>query len=121
METILHICERINWENALKNGSYQPASLQSDGFIHCSTPKQILGVANSFYTGRQDLLLLQIKLDAVGVDIRWEKPLGPELTEGIEVSEAFPHIYGPLNLDAVIAVDKFSPDSDGKFHLTKGI
>ncbi len=117
METILHICERADWAIALKNGSYQPASLQSEGFIHCSTPSQILDVANSFYTGRQDLLLLWINLDDVQADIRWEKPLGPAFPEDIDTAEDFPHIYGPLNPDAVAAVDEFPPDTDGVFHL----
>jgi len=117
MGTILHICERINWENALKTGSYQPVSLQSEGFIHCSTPSQVLQVANSFYADRQDLLLLWIQLDDVQAEVRWEKPVSPASQGFIDMLESFPHIYGPLNLDAVFDVVNFFPDNDGVFKL----
>jgi uncharacterized protein (DUF952 family) len=102
---IVHICERDAWEVAQTAGEYRPASVGVEGFIHASKPNQVLGVANRFYQGRQDLLLLWIDLQRLGPELRYEPADG----------DLFPHIYGALNLDAVIAVSSFPPDADGIF------
>ena len=102
---IVHICERAAWEQAQKTGEYRPASLAEEGFIHASQPGQVLGVANRFYLGRQDLLLLWIDQERVRPDIRYEPADG----------DLFPHIYGAINLDAVVAIFPFPPDTDGMF------
>lgn len=106
---ILHITERAAWETAVAAGVYCAASLAREGFIHCSTRQQVLGPANELYRGRSDLVLLCIAPDAVQAEIVYEDSYGK--------GEAFPHIYGPLNLDAVIQVVKFSPNPDGTFSL----
>ena len=102
---IVHICERAAWEEAQTTGEYRPDSLASEGFIHASQPSQVLDVANRFYPGRQDLLLLWINPQRLRPAIRYE-PVDGDL---------FPHIYGALNLDAVLAVVAFPPDADGIF------
>ena len=91
---ILHIAEREAWREAQAAGSYEADSLTSEGFIHCSKPEQISAVANRYYRGRTDLVLLYIESERVNAEIRYENLEGGE--------ELFPHIYGPLNLDAVI-------------------
>ena len=103
---IVHICDRAAWDEAQKMGEYRPESLTVEGFIHASQPGQVLGVANRFYLGRQDLLLLWIDQERVRPDIRYEPADG----------DLFPHIYGAINLDAVVAVFPFPPDTDGMFH-----
>jgi len=111
---ILHITSKNEWREARQRGGYIAPSLQSEGFIHCSTEKQVLHVANAFYRGQTDLVLLQIdeaKLDSV---LKWEPPAGPPAA-GISISDQFPHIYGPINLTAVAAVLDFTPDSDGEW------
>lgn len=80
---------------------------REDGFIHCSDPSQLLEVANALYKGERGLVLLCIDPAKVKTEIRYEKS-GPE---------AFPHIYGPLNTDAVVAALPFEPDDEGKFRL----
>jgi uncharacterized protein (DUF952 family) len=107
MSTILHITTRADWERALSAGAYTAPSLAAEGFIHCSEPRQIARVANANFRGRRDLILLEIDPARVGHEIRHEN------TEG--GSELFPHIYGPLNLDAVTRVLPFEPDADGSF------
>lgn len=104
-ERIIHLCPKQDWEKAIDHGEYQTASLQLEGFIHCSHPDQVLGVANRYYQGIQDVVLLWIDPKKVKTEVRWEESDG----------DIFPHIYGGLNLDAVLAVCEFSADKDGVY------
>ncbi len=105
MKTIFHICPREDWEAAQQNGVFKAESLESEGFIHCSKAEQITGVANAFYKGIEGLVLLHIALDKLQVEVRWEEAGG----------EVYPHIYGPVNLDAVVEVEDFEAAEDGEF------
>jgi len=113
---ILHLTPRSEWTAGQKAGEYRAASLTQDGFIHCSTPRQITRVADSFYRGQHGLVLLVIDPERLRPELRWEPPVHPgpqpDLPPG---EELFPHLYGPLNLDAVVRVLEFEPDPDGKF------
>jgi uncharacterized protein (DUF952 family) len=103
---------------AQKSGEYRAHSLQNEGFIHCSTPQQIVQVADSFYSGRHGLVLLVIDPQRLRPDLRWEPPAHPNPQADLPPSEElFPHLYGPLNLDAVVKVLDFEPKADGKFSL----
>lgn len=103
---ILHIVHKTDWEHAREAGVYTAESLTQEGFIHCSTAQQIGNTANRFYSGRRGLLLLHIDVEQLTSELRWEAADGEE----------FPHIYGPLNLDAVVKVEKIEPGADGMFH-----
>ncbi len=107
---ILHITSKAEWLEAQSRGEYVAPSLQSEGFIHCSTEKQVLHVANAFYRGRTDLVLLKIDESKLNSGLKWEPPAGPP-APGISTSDQFPHIYGPINLSAVSTVFDFPPDS----------
>lgn len=109
MAAIYHITTRDQWRNSVSRGEYAHDSLKSEGFIHSSTCRQVLGVANARFRGRDDLVLLHIETDEVTPNIRYESPAGSE--------ERYPHIYGPLNLDAVKQVIDFPPSLDGTFAL----
>ena len=104
---MLHITTRR--AEAQAEGRYAAPSLDSQGFIHCSAPAQVLGVANFLYAGQPDLVLLVIDPARLSAELRWE-----EYEPG---SPYFPHLYGPLNLDAVIRVLPFPPAADGTFQL----
>jgi uncharacterized protein (DUF952 family) len=93
---IYHVTTYKLWEAALKNGYYEAPSLHSKGFIHISTQQQINGVLNRYYKDQKALLLLHIDEEKVSSPLKWE--LAPS------VNEEFPHIYGKLNLAAVIKV-----------------
>lgn len=112
MKLILHITPRKDWEKAKVTGTYRTDSLETEGFIHCSTPAQTIKVANLFFKNQTDLLLLLIDSDKVKSEIRydiaWE-------------NEAFPHIYGALNNDAVFKVIEFAPGNNGLFELPSEI
>lgn len=113
---ILHLTPRTDWLAAQKTGEYRVPSLQTEGFIHCSTEKQIVKVADSFYADRHGLVLLVIDPALLHSKMRWERPAHPDQQADLPHSEElFPHIYGPLNLDAVIRVLDFEPNLNGKF------
>ena len=80
-------------------------SLDDVGFIHCSFAQQVRGVADAYYRDRSDVVLLSIDPSRVRAEIREETPPGSD--------ELFPHIYGPLNLDAVEAVEPLAARIDG--------
>lgn len=104
-EKICHICTAIDWEAAQAAGFYHAASLESEGYIHCSRPDQVLRVANLYFSDMADLLLLWIDPTQVMGTIRWEPVEG----------DIYPHIYGVLNLNAVIKAAPLIPRTDGAF------
>ena len=105
-EYIVHLCPSQDWRKAKASEDYRAASLEEEGFIHCSRPDQILEVANRFYRQVPDLVLLWIDPLLVLHEIRYERPEP-------ETQQDFPHIYGPLNIDAVISVCSFPLHRDG--------
>ena len=105
MEKILHICPVNDWQAALKDGLYHTASLATEGFIHCSKPEQILDVANRYFPGVNGLVLLWIDPGKLVAELCYENSDG----------DVYPHVYGPINLEAVFAVTEISPESDGVF------
>ena len=106
--TIFHITSHAQWEAAQAAGAYRGDTLDSEGFIHCSTAPQIVATAARFFRGQRDLVLLRIDTDKLRSDLRYEPASNGEL---------FPHIYGPLNVDAVSHVYDFPPRADGSFAL----
>ena len=114
---ILHITSRKRWIAATRAGQYSDPSLETDGFIHASTIKQVLPVAAKFYKAQSDLVLLEIDPKRLTSELRWEPPSGGGPPPGVPEGEAFPHIYGSINLDAVIQVLDFEPGESGEFSL----
>ena len=108
MNLILHITQRQQWEAAQAHGAYRCDSLDTEGFIHCSTPSQVVRVANFFYAGQQGLVLLWIDGDRLQAELRYD---------AIDTGETFPHVYGEVNLDAVMKVTDFEPEADGTFKM----
>lgn len=104
---LLHITDIETWEEAHRQGSYRPPSLDREGFIHCFYPDQLLSVANSRFQGYERLVVLAIDPKKVMAEIR--NDLVPEIGY-------FPHLYGPLNVDAVVRVIPFEADASGLFH-----
>lgn len=108
MTTILHITHRSAWEAAQRDGHYRAPSLDTQGFIHLSSAAQVIRVANAFYRGETDLVLLVVDTVELTAELRYEPP-----AEAPESAELFPHLYGALNLNAVMRVVPFPPDADG--------
>jgi uncharacterized protein (DUF952 family) len=113
---ILHITTHKEWENAQLKGEYTAPSLKSEGFIHCSTIKQTADTANIFFRGQSGLALLCIDENKLNSECKYEDPAGGGLHDP-RVGNLFPHIYGPINISAVIKVVDFRSDNDGFFVL----
>ena len=105
MDQIVHICSLEVWQTAQAAGEYRADSLEAEGFIHCSRPEQALKVANRYYGGQNGLLLLWIDPSKLTAELRWEPSEG----------DIYPHLYGPLNLAAIIQVSAFPSDTEGVF------
>ena len=105
MTSIFHIVSLDAWAAAQAAGEYRGDTLATEGFIHCSRADQVAVVANAYYTGQVHLALLRIDRALVTPEVRDEPSDG----------DVFPHIYGPLNLDAVVNVMPFVPGADGRF------
>lgn len=108
-QRILHLTGEGDWAEAQRQGAYRPPSLAREGFIHCSEPQQVIEVANRLFRSRQDLVLLQIDITKLTVAGRYENLEGG--------TQLYPHIYGPLNLDAVVRVTPFRPGPAGDFDV----
>ncbi len=120
MAMILHITHRHDWQTALDSGDYRAESLTNEGFIHCSTAIQVLRVANSFYRGQSDLVLLVIEPAKLLSPLKYEAPINPQTGQSeIDNPDLFPHIYGVINLEAVVKVVPFPPNADGTFMLSE--
>ncbi|WP_232696910.1 DUF952 domain-containing protein [Brevibacillus daliensis] len=108
MTTIVKISTNDMWNEAEKAGVLLHPSLVEEGFIHCSTIEQVTAVANRLYKGHKELLLLVIDPDKLEAELKYEPAKNGQL---------YPHIYGPLNLNAVIKKVPFLADNKGEFSL----
>ncbi|MEP6747089.1 MAG: DUF952 domain-containing protein [Bacteroidota bacterium] len=99
MPVIYHVTTEAEWQSAKEKGSYTSPSLQAEGFIHCSTDDaQVAGVLRRYFANKSNLLRLSIDTDRLTSRFIYEWSPSTE--------DTFPHIYGPLNVDAVIDVEK---------------
>ena len=114
MGLIYHIAFPADWAAAQRDGEYLTSSrgltLAQEGFIHASTAGQLAAVANAFYADVDDLLVLVIDEALLGPEVRYEPVPG--------MAAPFPHVYGPLNVDAVVEVRPLTRDADGRFVFT---
>lgn len=107
---LLHLLPADEWAAAPDAGELAPASLAEHGFVHLSSAEQVALPATRLFRGRDDLLLLVVDPDLLGAEVRWEPGLPSDPAD-----LRFPHLYGPLPLDAVVATVEYRPDDDGTF------
>ena len=106
MAIIYHLTPESDWESARLTPYHQPESLAAEGFIHCSQDEdQMLGVANRLFAGRNDMLALDVDTGRLTSPVKYEHSRSGGL---------YPHIYGPLNTEAVLRVRRLSIGADGK-------
>lgn len=113
MENILHITTGVAWAKAKTNGEYRASSLETQGFIHGSFRSQVVPVANYIFKMQSDLVLLELDPGKLNSPVKLEDLLN----EG----ELFPHIYGPINIEAVVAVHPFNCSNGGSFELPRSL
>ena len=108
---IFHLTEPARWRRSLDEGSHTGSTrgveLDAEGFIHCSTAEQWSGVIDRFYAGVPELVLLHVDESKLTAPLRWEAVGGASDPDG----ELFPHVYGPIDLAAVIRVEIVRTDS----------
>ena len=109
---ILHVCGRTEWAAVDPHVGYAPDSLRTVGFVHCSDPGTVHLPATRLFRGRTDLVLLVIDPRRLSVPVRWEPGDPPE-----PGGPWFPHVYGPIPTEAVVAVHDLPPQPDGEFRL----
>jgi uncharacterized protein (DUF952 family) len=113
---LYHLTTRTEWQAAQEAGLYTSPTLDSAGFIHASTAQQVINVANAFYPGQNDLILLVIDTESLRSELRWEPPDHIAETDELPPEQGlFPHIYGPVNLTAVAGVLELAVNSAGLF------
>ena len=96
MPIIYHVTTASDWEAAIVKGYYEHPSLVDEGFIHCSQDHQVAGVLERYFAGKTDLLKLVIDTDKLTSNFIFD--WSPS------TADTFPHVYGPINIDAVIDV-----------------
>jgi uncharacterized protein (DUF952 family) len=113
---ILHLLPRRTWEEVRGDTTYLPESFEADGFVHCSGDDEVLlAVANRFYTTVDDeVAVLTLDEALLASEVRWEAA-DPGPPPGVDPGTMFPHVYGPLELAAVVDVRVLSRDGAGRF------
>ena len=109
---IYHLSTPAEWDEAQAAGDYTSSSrdrtLADEGFIHCSRADQVAGVLGRFYVDAGPLLLLAVDTELLTAP--WQDD---EIAPGV----FFPHVYGPINLAAVVAVTPLVPAADGSYQV----
>jgi uncharacterized protein (DUF952 family) len=113
-ETILHLTPSAWFESLPAEADYLPEGFDRDGFIHCTRePEVLLEVANAFYRQTPgEMLVLVIDPARVQAEVRFE---AAALRPRVPDDPLFPHIYGPLNRDAIVAVRPARRAADGTY------
>jgi uncharacterized protein (DUF952 family) len=113
---ILHLLPESTWRALGGSGTYLPASYAEDGFVHCSAGDDVmLAVANAFYAEEPDeLVVWDIDPGHLTSEVRWEPAEGSP-PPGVPTSTLFPHVYGPIVLDAVVRTRRLVRDAEGRF------
>ena len=93
---IYHLTTPDLWDAAQAAGEYRAPSLAAEGFIHASTIEQLGRSANRFYARLVSVIVLKVAVERIRPRLAWE--------DSPHSADPFPHLYGPLNLDAVEAV-----------------
>src|SRR5512143_1696914 len=108
---IYKICSSSEWREAEGAGAYRGSAVdRKDGFIHFSTAEQAEETAAKWFSGQHGLFLVGVDAEALGPRLKWEPSRGGAL---------FPHLYGELDLKAVLRVDPLPLDASGRHVFPK--
>lgn len=107
---IYHITTPSAWQQFASLPFYEAPSLQSEGFIHASKANQVQETANRYYKSEPEVLLLTIDTSLLAIPLLYE--------EAPNRKEAFPHLYGKLNKDAIIYQVVITRQEDGSYLIS---
>ena len=96
MPIIYHVTTATEWNAAKEKGYYEAPSLKEEGFIHCSQEHQVAGVLERYFSDKTGLIKLVIDTDKL--TSRFVFDWSPS------TKDTFPHVYGPINMEAVTAI-----------------
>lgn len=103
---IYHILEEAVWKHAILEGEYHAASLETEGFMHCSTKEQVLESASIHFKAHTELMVIEIVSKRVKDLLKWELGRNEEL---------FPHIYGSIPIGVVETTHGLLKDKMGNW------
>ena len=110
MAIIYHLTSSEEWSKAQNAGEYEAPSLADEGFIHCSADEaQTLRVVERLYPGVGGLQVLDVDTTRLHAEVKCEPSRSGEI---------YPHIYGGINLDAVVRVRDLTLDADGSHSIS---
>ena len=113
---VLHLMPRETWQRLVPGEPITNPSLETEGFIHCTDERDVLlQVANAFYRSVPgDFVVLHVAVADLTSACIWEAPAHIN-GSGESFAASFPHIYGPIDREAVVGLDAVLRDADGAF------
>ena len=104
---IYHITEKSEWKLARVEGKLEPESLQIEGFVHCCSEQLFSQVSNFYFKGLPSIYVLEIDEESLKSELKWE----------VSGGHRFPHIYGPIEVSAVVREIEVFPNDEGLFEF----
>jgi uncharacterized protein (DUF952 family) len=104
---LYHVVPETHFRAQLAGSVYTPAGLRADGFVHCAFRASVIAVANDYYAGVVGhLLLLEIDPARLAAETRYEEavPIAGGGTSHLASGSRFPHVYGPIDSEAITRV-----------------
>jgi uncharacterized protein len=114
---LLHLLPESVWQQIANAEHYAPESLRTEGFVHCTGDDEtMLAVANSFYRSViEPMVVLSLEEVRLTSEVRWEPPAHPDGRPARPDEPRFPHVYGPLDLVAVVSTRLLVRAADGAY------
>ncbi len=110
MDPLFHLVDPDVW--AAVTDEYRPASLATEGFVHCSFAAQVAGTADRHYADAPALVAVELDPARLGAPVVVE--------DSYDSGTAFPHVYGPVPAVAAVAVHPLGRDADGRWVFSPG-
>jgi uncharacterized protein (DUF952 family) len=113
---IYHIVTESDLRAHLSRDSYTPASLEEHGFVHCALESSVIAVANDYFSQTSEqLLLLEIDAERLTSKVQYEAaaPIAGGGSSHLACTTQFPHVYGPINTQAITGIGTLGVTPDG--------
>lgn len=113
---IYHVVPEPEFLDCFNGDIYVPPSLAECGFIHCALRSSVVPVANDLFTAETGhLLLLEIDTDKLESEVKYESaaPVSGSGVSHLESAVVFPHVYGPINSGAIVAIALLEKSAQG--------
>jgi uncharacterized protein (DUF952 family) len=120
--SIYHLVPASYYRAQPTGQAYRPATFAEEGFIHCTAGLPLLvKIANLYFASLpEELLILEIDPARLDAPLKFEAPISPTTSEDSPIHDPdllFPHIYGPLNREAIVKLFSLVRDETGRWDL----